>query len=77
VVTESNAMGTPAVAYNVLGLRDSIIDGETGILANQKSPEGISPISVSLLKDRELLSKLSTNTLFFSKQFNWDNTACF
>lgn len=75
-VTESNAMGAPAVAYNVLGQRDSIIDGETGILAKQNSPEGISPIAVSLLKDRELLNKLSTNALFFSKQFNWDNTAC-
>ena len=38
VVTESNAMGTPAVAYNVPGLRDSIRHGETGILVKENSP---------------------------------------
>ena len=39
VVTESNAMGTPAVAYNVPGLRDSIKDGKTGILVKENSPK--------------------------------------
>ena len=32
VVTEANAMGTPAMAYDVPGLQDSVINGVTGKL---------------------------------------------
>ena len=31
VVTEANACGTPAVVYNVPGLRDSVRNEETGL----------------------------------------------
>lgn len=74
-VTESNAMGTPAIAYDVPGLRDSVRDGETGILVKGNSPSSLAQASISLLKDKKLLSKYSTNALAFSKQFSWDNTA--
>jgi glycosyltransferase involved in cell wall biosynthesis len=74
-VTESNAVGTPAIAYDVPGLRDSVRDGETGILVKKNSPSSLAQASISLLKDEELLRKYSTNALDFSKQFSWDNTA--
>ena len=75
VVTESNAMGTPAVGYNVPGLRDSIRDGETGMLVKENSPYNLAKSAISLLKDRDLLSKFSSNALAFSKQFSWDKSA--
>jgi glycosyltransferase involved in cell wall biosynthesis len=75
VVTESNAMGTPAVGYNVPGLRDSIRDGETGILVKENSPYSLAKSAISLLRDREFLNKLSSNALAFSKQFSWDKSA--
>jgi glycosyltransferase involved in cell wall biosynthesis len=34
-VLEANALGTPCVAYDVAGLRDSIIDGRTGLLVKE------------------------------------------
>ena len=75
VVTESNAVGTPAIGYNVPGLKDSIRDWETGILVNKNSPDNLARSAISLLRDRELLSKFSSNALVFSKQFNWENSA--
>jgi glycosyltransferase involved in cell wall biosynthesis len=75
VVTESNAMGTPAVAYNVPGLRDSIKDGITGILTKENCPYALSKSALRLLNDRELLFKLSNNALEYSRQFNWEKTA--
>lgn len=75
VVTESNAMGTPTVAYNVSGLRDSVKDGQTGILVNSNSPEGLAAAALKLLKDEESLAKLSENALSYSKQFSWNRTA--
>jgi glycosyltransferase involved in cell wall biosynthesis len=75
VVTESNAMGTPVIAYNVPGLRDSVKDKETGVLLKDNSPENLAHAALSLLKDRALLRKYSENALAFSRQFNWDDTA--
>lgn len=75
VVTESNAVGTPAVAYNVHGLRDSVIDGKTGLLAKGNTPEGLAQRALELLKDRNLLAALSRNALEDSKKYNWDRSA--
>jgi glycosyltransferase involved in cell wall biosynthesis len=75
VVTESNAMGTPVVAYNVPGLRDSVRNGYTGILVQEDSPRGLASAIISLLENRHTLDNLSSNALSFSREFNWDTTA--
>lgn len=75
VVTEANALGTPAIGYNVQGLKDSIIDGKTGIVVDKNSPEELASHAIKLLGDRDLLHRLSNNALEFSRSFNWDNSA--
>lgn len=74
VVTESNAMGTPVVAYDVNGLRDSVIDGRNGILVREKNPESLARCALEILKDKEMLYRLSVNALEYSRQFSWDKT---
>jgi glycosyltransferase involved in cell wall biosynthesis len=74
VVTESNAMGTPVVAYNVHGLRDAVVDGKTGVLTNS-TPEAMAEAAVRLLNDRVRLDTLSINALQDSRRFSWDKTA--
>jgi glycosyltransferase involved in cell wall biosynthesis len=74
VVTEANAMGTPAIGYDVHGLRDSIRHGETGITVKEKTPAAMAQQAISLLRDSNSLSKYSTNALEFSRRFSWDNT---
>lgn len=71
VVIEANAMGTPVVGYNVAGLRDSIQDGKTGILAQEKTPESLAKEVIKLLKDKKLYKKLQNNALAWSKNFTW------
>ncbi|MCI0562122.1 MAG: glycosyltransferase family 4 protein [Nitrososphaera sp.] len=75
VVTESNAMGTPAIAYNVVGLRDSVKTGQTGILLERNSPESMAEAAVKLLESESALAKLSEGALEFSRNFSWDCTA--
>ena len=75
VVTESNAMGTPVVAYDVNGLRDSVLDGRNGILIKDNSPESLARYALSILTDKEMLHTLSVNALEYSRQFSWDKTA--
>jgi glycosyltransferase involved in cell wall biosynthesis len=72
VVTEANAMGTPVIAYNVSGLKDSVKHNETGILVEDNSPESLASWAITLLKDRTLREKYSFNSLLYSKQFSWD-----
>ena len=67
-------MGTPAVGYNVPGLRDSIKDQVTGVLTKDNTPRGLADSAINLLKQSEILNKLSLNALNFSKQFNWKKT---
>jgi glycosyltransferase involved in cell wall biosynthesis len=72
VVTEANSVGTPAVGYDVPGLRDSIKNGETGIIVKENCPTSLAFSVVSLLRNNSLLATLSSNALSFSKQFSWD-----
>jgi glycosyltransferase involved in cell wall biosynthesis len=75
IVTEANAMGTPAIGYDVHGLRDSIKHGETGITVIEKSPTAMAQQAISLLRDPERLYKYSRNALEYAKQFSWDRSA--
>jgi glycosyltransferase involved in cell wall biosynthesis len=75
VVTEANAMGTPVIAYNVPGLRDSVINKTTGILVADNTPNRLGRSAVSLLRDKGVLKRLSVEALEFSRKFSWDNTA--
>lgn len=74
VVTEANAMGTPAIGYNVNGLRDSIKDGETGILC-EPNPEAMAERAVELLQDGALRERLSRNALEWAGEFGWERSA--
>ncbi len=74
IVTEANAMGTPAIGYNINGLRDSIRDGETGLLCEPNS-EAMAERANELLKDDNLRERLSRNALAWAGEFEWDRSA--
>jgi glycosyltransferase involved in cell wall biosynthesis len=75
VVTEASAMGTPAVAYDVPGLRDSVIDGVTGNLVHAGDTVAMGIEAVQLMNDHILRKTYARNGLQAAKQFNWDNTS--
>ncbi len=69
-VIEAAASGTPAIGYNVPGLRDSIRNGETGYLVN--SAEEASSRIVELLNDHNLYEKMTLACVRYAKGFDWD-----
>ena len=73
-VIEANAMGTPAVGYDVPGLRDSINPGITGFLG-RCTPQALAEGALSLLRDPSLFSRLSANAIEWSKRFDWNESA--
>jgi len=74
-VVEANACGTPAVGYDVPGLRDSIRHGETGVLVPPGDVEALAEAVTTLLVDDGFREKLSRNALEWSRRFSWDRTA--
>lgn len=74
-VLEANAMGTPAVGYDVHGLRDSIINGKTGLLVEPNDPSALAQGACQILADNQLAQRLSQAALDWSRRFNWDESA--
>ncbi len=70
-VIESAAVKTPTVAYRVSGLKDAIVHGKTGILADKKTPESLAAAVVKIYKSQSLYKKLQTQAYQWSKKFSW------
>lgn len=73
-VIEANSVGTPAVGYDIPGLVDSIKNKQTGLLAKEKTPQGLLEQIRMLLNDPILYKSLSINATIWSNNFSW-NTA--
>ena len=75
VITEANSQGTPAVAYDVPGLRDSVRHMKTGILVPRDDIKALANSLILILENEDLRKKLSINALNWAKNFSWDRTA--
>jgi glycosyltransferase involved in cell wall biosynthesis len=73
VVIEANACGTPAVAYDVRGLRDCIRNGETGFLVD--TDEEYAHRLMELFTDVELRNRMSDAARDWSHHFSWRATS--
>lgn len=74
IVTEANSQGTPAVAYDVDGLRDSVKNNETGFLTQKNTPEALAQAITGLLNNEEQYAKIRNNAWIWSKEFNFEKT---
>jgi glycosyltransferase involved in cell wall biosynthesis len=74
VVTEAAAVGTPAVGYDVAGLRSSIRHDETGILC-ETNPAALAERVRSLVGDPLRYERMRRAALRWGAQHSWENTA--
>lgn len=74
VVTEANLCGTPAIGYDVPGLRDSIRHERTGLLVTPNF-RALSAAMVRLWDDRALHKRLSREALSWSRSFSYERSA--
>ncbi|MCP4035895.1 MAG: glycosyltransferase family 4 protein [bacterium] len=74
-IIESNALGTPVVATDADGLRDSVRDGETGYLVPLRDVERFRERICDLLENDELAAQMSERALAWSLTFDWDVAA--
>jgi glycosyltransferase involved in cell wall biosynthesis len=73
-ITEAARLGTPSVAYDVPGLRDSILPGRTGTLTDQKPNELAAEIR-RLLDDPDRYQAVRVAAWKEWRSLEWSRTA--
>ncbi len=71
VVLEAASVGTPAVVYNVGGLRDVVRDRKTGIVIPDNSPQTMAIQAMQLLTDAKKYKKMQTNARKWAESLTW------
>ncbi len=72
---ESCACGTPVLASDSPGLRDSVHNGENGELFPYDDVDSCVQAAVRMLKDSEGVSSLGKKARLFAEKYSWDNSA--
>ena len=73
VVTEANALGTPALRYRVPGLIVSTKEGKTDFLG-ELNPEAMATRLILTINNSEHLINVSKAALEDSRQYIWNRT---
>jgi glycosyltransferase involved in cell wall biosynthesis len=74
-VIEANACGTCVIASDVHGLRDSVVDGKTGLLYEYGNIQQLAAKMKHLLRDDDLRERLSQHAIEWAQRFDWDVSA--
>jgi glycosyltransferase involved in cell wall biosynthesis len=72
---EANACGTPAIASDAPGLRDSVKDGETGLLFPYGDHLALADSLVRFFSSDLLQYRFRKNAIEWAKRFTWDTAA--
>jgi glycosyltransferase involved in cell wall biosynthesis len=74
-VVEANACGIPVVAANVPGLRDSVVDGETGLLYRYGDVDDLIAKMRIFLESGDLRNRFREKALAWAAGFDWEIAA--
>ena len=73
-LTEAGSCGTPAVATDIAGHRDAVLDGRSGLLVDDRA-SSIAAALTEVLADQTLRTRLGRGALERARWFTWDATA--
>ena len=73
VATESNALCSIPIAYNVPGLKNAIKNGQTGFLV-KNNPSELAKSAIRVIKNEKLRKKLAENGYSQSNNYSWEKT---
>ncbi len=71
---ESNALSTPVISSNVMGLKDSVKDNFSGLLYEYGNIEELSEKILFLLNNKKILKNFEKNSVEWAKNFTWEKT---
>lgn len=75
VVTEAAACGTPSIVADVSGLKDSVVNNETGIiLSKNPHPLEVGVTMLRIIEEKNLRQKFFKKTVTWGKKFFWEDS---
>lgn len=74
-VIEANTCGVPCIASNVPGLRDSVLDGDTGLLYEYGNIQELAQKMLLLIQTDDLRERLRQGAQAWAKTFDWNREA--
>ena len=74
VVTEAASQGTPAVVYDVPGLRDSVRPDETGTITTKNTPDSLAKSILDTLRDPERYERLRHAGWLWSREITFERS---
>jgi glycosyltransferase involved in cell wall biosynthesis len=72
---EANACGTPVISADSPGLRDSVLDGTSGLLYPYGDIRALSDAILRVLSNDHLRRSLSEGAITWASRFTWDESA--
>jgi glycosyltransferase involved in cell wall biosynthesis len=72
---EAAACGTPVIAANSPGIRESVVDGETGFLVGPNDADAMTAAMRGLVQSPDLVDTLGRAGRRFAETFTWDRAA--
>lgn len=73
VVLEAASQATPSIVYNVAGLKDSVKNGQTGIVLQENTSKEMAKQAIALLKDKNKYIRFQKNAIKWSKSITWES----
>ncbi len=74
-ILEANACGTPAIVFDVPGLRDAVVHEQTGFVIPDGDVGGLSHKVGLILRDASRREELRQSAIAWSGRFTWDDSA--
>jgi len=74
VLLEAMACGLPIVGVDKLAIPEVVRDGENGFIAKVNNPEDIARCLTKLVKNPDLIKRLSNNSLKIVKKYSLENS---
>lgn len=75
VALEGSASGVPVVAAASGGLREAVVDGETGLVLESRDPEAWAAVITRLLTDASTAAELATAGRERAERLSWERSA--
>lgn len=74
-VIEANSCGLPVIAANSPGLRDSVVDGKTGLLYPYGDISKLAELVTNLIQNNKLRNSFTNQCINWANKFNWNKSA--
>ncbi len=72
---ETNYFGTPVIGSNVSGIKDSVVNGKTGLLFEYGKPKELAEKIKYLIKNKKERERMSKESRKWAMKFDWDSKA--